>query len=486
MASHDHPETLRSRAGAAISAGDFAAAERLLRQAVEQAPDLVMAHADLTMLLCRLGKAAEALALLGRAASDQGEPVWTLSLMAAALMHEHRPDDALPVLERLVSRAPGVPIPWINLAHAAQSLGHADRALEAYRRALALDPASGAAWYGIANLRTVPFGISDVAAMETALGRAKPSLDTVQLGLALGHALGRGGDHAASFRRYDQANALRGRLVPYDPDATDAFVRAVEDEFSVASLRPRGESVAATTPIFIVGMPRSGSTLVEQILASHPLVEGLGELFELQQIADEIAPDRLSLMQVLHGMSARDLSDLGERYMAATRRYRRDDKPFFTDKLPANWQLLPLIRLILPNARIVDVRRDPVASCLSTYSTYFNRSTPFPANLDDLGRYYRAYSRLVTHVDRVDPEAIFRLRYEELVQDPETQIRGMLDHVGIEFHGECLHPDRNSRAINTPSSLQVRQGINADGLDRWRPYEPFVDDLRNSLAACAS
>ncbi|WP_052208674.1 MULTISPECIES: tetratricopeptide repeat-containing sulfotransferase family protein [Sphingomonadales] len=485
VVSPENPDALRLLAAVAVATGHFADAERLLRGAICQAPGFVLAHADLCTLLGRQGRAAEALGLLDELIGAGDGPVWALSLKAATLTAERRADEALPVLRQLIARTPGAAIPQISYADALQTAGHLDQAVAAYRKALDLDPASGLAWWGLANLRVVRLSADDVMLMERAMEKAKPGLDRVRLGFALGKALGDQGRYEESFRRYEDANRVRGLLIHYDPQATEDFVRAAEAAFTSTLFDARaGHGNETDAPIFIVGMPRAGSTLVEQILASHPMVENLGELFELRNIAQQIAGREISnaaLPGVIAALPAPQLREIGDSYIISTRRYRRTDRPFFTDKMPANWQLVPLILLILPKAKIIDVRRDPMACCLSNFTTYFNRHTSFPANLADLGRYHSDYAHLMDHLERVRPGRVYRLGYERLVEHPEAEIRKLLAALDLPFDAACLRPHENQRSIYTPSAQQVRQPINGEGLQRWRAYAPWLEGLRDQL-----
>jgi hypothetical protein len=312
----------------------------------------------------------------------------------------------------------------------------------------------------------------------------------VQQQFALGKAHGDQGRFEASFDYYQQANMLRGALVPYDPRATREAVRAHREILApsfFAERRSHGHDAHdAHDVIFIVGMPRSGSTLVEQILASHPRIEGAGELFELQEIATAISGNDISgayLPGALAKLPASALKTLGQRYLDATRRHRKSDRSRFTDKMPANWRFAAPIHLILPNARIVDVRRDPLSCCLSAFSTYFNRESSFPANLHDLARYHNDYTRMMDYMDAVLPGRVHRLQYERLVENPEAEIRRLLDYPGLPFAPSCLRFHENPRPIYTPSAQQVRSPINRSGLDRWRDYESWLSPLKQGLAS---
>lgn len=476
LAAHaDDLDGLRLLAAVTNATGRMSEAEHLLRRAITLAPGHALAHADLCSLLSCLDRAGEAISLLDRAIAGRNQPAWAYSLKAATLMAERRPDDALPVLEQLVRHVPHAPAIWVSLAEALQVVGDLDRAVHAYRQAIAIEPGFAPAWLGLSALRVVPLGQGDIAVMEAAMGRASSVLAKVQLGYALGKALGDQGDYEASFRRFEEANALRGSLTPYDADALDAFVEEATQTFTSGVFPVSPEKGDRTgTPIFIVGMPRSGSTLVEQILSCHPQIEALGELFELEEVATRIGGSVAALPSAVEDLPQSELARIGQSYLAAIRRYRRTDRGYFTDKMPANWRFAPLIRLILPNAKIIDVRRDPVPCCLSGFMTYFNRQTRFPARFTDLMRYYEACGRLMDHMHGVQPGSFHRLRYEDLVTDPHAEIRRLLAYLELDFDPACLRPHDNTRPLYTPSAQQVRRRIGKEGLRRWECYEPWV------------
>lgn len=469
-----------------MSAGRTSDAERLLRRAILLAPAAVPAHVDLISLLSRLGRAEEALALLGTALTRQPDCVWALSLKAAVLETEHRTDEALEVHRALLAQASHAAVPWTNYGHALKTVGNLADAVAAYRRALDLDPASGVAWWGLANLRTVRLGAEDVARMEQALAHVRDDLNRTQLHFALGKALADLDRFESSFRHYERANAIRAGLIRYDPASLSGLVDQMQTRFTASLVeRHAGQGCDAPDPIFIVGMPRSGSTLVEQILASHPMIEGLGELPELDRIAALIGgagASRPAWPETVVGLGPDGLRALGEDYLAATRRYRRTDRPFFTDKMPANWRYVGLIRLILPHAKIVDVRRQPLACCFSNFTTYFNLRTNFPSSLKDLGRYCADYVRAMDHFDAVLPGTVRRVHHERLVEDAEAEVRRLLDDLGLPFDAACLRFHENMRAVHTPSAQQVRQPINREGLERWRRYEAWLRPLEAALA----
>src|SRR5690606_37790728 len=324
----------------------------------------------------------------------------------------------------------------------------------------------------------------DVAAMRAALDGAGDDLDRLQLHFALGKALGDQGRFEESFRHFATANEIRRAVVPNDPDQVTETVRKTRSVFTREFLSGReNKGCPDPAPIFIVGLPRAGSTLVEQILASHPLVEGAGELTGIERIASSIA-DRAgtaSWVEAVGELDAGALRAWGEAYLATVRARRRTDRPFFTDKMPFNWACVGLIHLVLPNARIVDVRRHPLGCCFANFSQYFSRTVNFGSSLEELGRYYRDYVQAMAHFDRLRPGRVHRVLYEELVNDLEGQVRRLLDHLGLPFDEACLRFHENPRAVFTPSARQVRKPLNRAGLERWRSYERWLDPLRETL-----
>ncbi|ARS26811.1 tetratricopeptide repeat-containing sulfotransferase family protein [Sphingomonas sp. KC8] len=478
-------EALRLLAGIALTTGHATEAEQLLRNAIAYAPGLALAYADLASLLCRLRRADEALALTDRAIATHPGDIWPLSIKTGVLSAERRTGEALPIHEELVRRAPAATVLWMNYGHALQALGRTAEAAASFRKALQLAPTNGAAWWGLANLRTVRLEDGDIASMEQALHSVDDTFQRTQFHFALGKAFGDQGQFGSSFANYEKANRLRGAIAPYDDAAIENLVQAHISTITPSFVAERhGHGCNADDAIFIIGMPRSGSTLVEQILDSHPMVEGAGELFELQQLVAGIidrSGSKTSIAEAAARLDAKELCDLGQRYLDSTRRYRRSARRFFIDKMPSNWQYVALIQLILPRAKIIDVRRHPLACCLSSFSTYFSLRTSFPTSLEEIGRYYRNYVNMMDHMDMVHPGRVYRLYYERLVENPEKEIRGLLAHLGLPFDPACLNFHENQRPIHTPSAAQVRKPIHADGQQRWRAYEAWLSPLKAEL-----
>ena len=304
---------------------------------------------------------------------------------------------------------------------------------------------------------------------------------------ALGKAYEDAGDYAQSFEHYSKGNALERARSRYDAELNSSRTARLKTRFSREFLSARaGSGHGAADPIFIVGMPRSGSTLLEQILSSHSMVEGTTELPEITTMAkglrDQADSDEpAAYSEVLCAMSAAELRELGERYIERTRIYRKTDRPFFIDKMPNNFLHTGMIQLMLPNAKIIDARRHPMACCFSNFKQYYARGQRFSYGLEAMGRFYRDYVELMAHYDEVLPGRIHRVIYERIVEDTEAEVRSVLAYCGLPFEDGCLRFFENERGVRTASSEQVRQPIYREGLDHWRHYEEWLDPLKAAL-----
>lgn len=464
--------------------GHLNEAERLLRTALEQAPGFVPLYINLATLLQDLGRTDEAIALLdGLLTQDPSHRV-VLSFKAGMLAGARRSAEALNEYERLIACAPKAVDGWTNYADLLKAYGRADDAVAAYRKALALDPGYGQAWWGLASLGTIQLQIDDVDVIRDSLAVPTDDLNRLLLHFALGRALGDGRCYDESFRHYAAANELRSKLIPYDPSHVEEMVRGARSVFTREFLHQRTAATAvAARPIFIVGLPRSGSTLVEQILASHPGVEGLGELFDMERLLLEFTAGSGAgnWLEAVGRSNSDSLRALGDDYLRSAAKYRRTDRPIFTDKMPNNWSYVGLIHLMLPGAKIIDVRRHPLACCFANFALYFNRNTNFASSLEDLGKFYRAYVELMDHFDQALPGRIHHVQYEILVDDLEGEVRRLLEYLDLPFADSCLRFQENQRAVHTPSAAQVRMPLNRRGVDYWRHYEAFLGPLREAL-----
>jgi len=480
-------EALLSLARVAAATRHDRDAEKLLRQATRLAPSYALAHVELVSLLSRLGRADEAERLIDNVIESQSRCLWALSLKCTLLTAERRVEETLPIHEELVSREPEAAVLWLNYGHALKTVGRLDEAAAAYRASLERDPASGFAWLGLADLRKIRFDDRDVDHLNRALQSATGDLQRIQLHFACGRALGSRGDYISSFRHYQSANDIRHRLAPYDRAATDTLVRKTEAVITREFIARRSNTLSGGAgAIFIVSLPRSGSTLLEQILASHSMVEGLGELFDLQNSVEQATSngrEGASWPEVIEHLSPDELRAVGERYMASVRRRRKTDRPYFTDKMPSNWRYVGLIRLILPEAKIINIRRHPASCCFSNFTTYFNAQTDAPNTLDDLAHHYLSYIRTLSHFDAVAPEHVHRVHLERLVDDFESEVGRVLAHLGLPLEQACLNFHENPRPVYTPSAEQVRRPINDEGFGRWRNYESWLSPLRDKLGS---
>ncbi|MGE5168721.1 MAG: sulfotransferase [Deltaproteobacteria bacterium] len=439
-------------------------------------------------MLHRLNEPAAALAELDRLLLEAPDDPGVRNLKAAVLCRTGDYETAIAIYTQLLDAHPDQAQIWLSCGHALKTAGHGERAIAAYRRCIELDPDFGEAWWSLANLKTFRFDDAQVATMRHALARADLADEhRLHFEFALAKALEDRAAYADSFDHYARGNALRRKLVPYSADDTTARLRRTRETYTQDFFRERaGAGCAAQDPIFIVGLPRAGSTLIEQILSSHPQVEGtmeLPELISLTRALRERAGSRAAgaYHDALAHCSRAELRELGESYLAGTRIHRKLNRPFFIDKMPNNFAHVGLIHLILPNARIIDARRHPVACCFSGFKQHFARGQNFSYGLEDLGRYWRDYAELMAHFDAVLPGRVHRVHYEAMVADTEAQVRQLLDYCDLPFDDACLRFFENARPVRTASSEQVRQPIYRDGVDQWRHFEPWLDPLKAAL-----
>jgi len=481
----DEPAALRMLAEVAARLGRYEDAERILTQTLAFAPGFTAARHNLATLLYRQNKTLEALGQLDLLqAADPRHPAYA-NLRAAALVRIGEYEAATAIYREVLARHPHQPKGWMSYGHALKTLGRRAECEAAYRRAVEQAPMLGEAWWSLANLKTLRFSDDDFVVMEGQLASdGLADEDRFHLHYALGKALEDAGRYEQSFGHYARGAELRRIQIRYDADETTAHAARSKALLTPAFFAERrGWGAAVADPIFVVGLPRSGSTLIEQILASHSQVEGTMELPDVIAIAKRLGGRRGEGLypEALATLDAGALRALGEEYLERTRVQRKTDRPFFVDKMPNNFAHAGLIHLMLPNARIIDARRHPLGCCFSGFKQHFARGQTFSYGLEDIGRYYADYVDLMAHFDAVLPGRVHRVIYEDMVQDPEGQIRRLLDHCGLPFEDACLNFHQNDRAVRTASSEQVRQPIFKDGVDQWRNYEPWLDPLKAAL-----
>ena len=463
-------------------------ARSLLERALELAPGFMPARYQFAMLLHRRNECAEALAEVERLLAAEPRNPGYRNLAAVVFSRIGEYERASRLYAELVQEYPANSKVWLSYGHVLKTAGRSDETVAAYRRAIALEPSFGETYWSLANLKTFRFTAEDLAAMRARI--ADPSVsepDRVHLHFALGKALEDAGDYAASFEQYALGNTLHRARHPYDAQQNTARLRHLNSVFTPEFFAARaGSGDPSDQPIFIVGMPRSGSTLLEQILSSHSTVEGTTELPELITMAKELralseSGDIGSYADVLATLPRESLRELGARYLERTRVHRKTDRPRFIDKMPNNFLHVAMIRLALPNAKIIDARRHPMACCFSVWKQHFARGQNFSFDLTEVGRYYGDYVALMDHIDAVLPCRIERVIHEQLVEDPEAAIRRLLDRLGLPFDRACLEYYKNDRAVRTPSSEQVRRPISKEGVEQWRNYESWLAPLLTEL-----
>ncbi|MEI6641419.1 MAG: sulfotransferase [Novosphingobium sp.] len=459
--------------------GRYQDAENLLRRAIELAPDFTPARANLALVLYRTERVTEALEELARVTSEDPDNLGVANLQAAVFGRIGEFDEALALYAQVLKEAPRQPKVWMSYGHMLKTVGRLDEGIAAYRRALEIQPGLGEVWWSLANLKTVRFTDADIAAMRSALAdTAIAPEDRWHLDFALGKAHEDRGEAETAFAHYTAGNALRKKRMPYKAAdttaAVDAAIAAATPEFFARFL---GAGCPAPDPIFVLGMPRAGSTLIEQILSSHSQVEGTSELPDIGILARSVEGYPASLA----ALDPATLRDLGAQYLDRTRVQRHTARPLFIDKLPNNWLHVPFIRLILPNAKIIDARRHPLSCCFSNFKQHFARGQGFSYALEDMGAYYRDYVRLMAHLDRAAPGAVHRVIYERMIEDTEAEVRALLAACGLPFEPACLAFYETERAVRTPSSEQVRRPIYREGTESWKPFEPWLDPLKAAL-----
>jgi tetratricopeptide (TPR) repeat protein len=468
--------------------GRYEDAETLLERCLEVAPAFDAARHNYATVLYRQNRPVQALEQLDLLLSDRPKEPNYRTLRAAALVQVGEYAAAIDDYRDVLAAFPQQPKAWMSYGHALKTVGRADDCIDAYRRAIALQPGLGEAWWSLANLKTLRFTEDDLATMSADLGRDGLSADDrFHLHYALGKALEDAGRYASSFEHYRAGAALRRQELHYDAEETSEALRRAKALFTEPFFAARaGQGCPAPDPIFVVGLPRSGSTLVEQILASHSQVEGTMELPDIIAIARRLSGRRAkgdvsAYPEVLAELDAGALAALGQEYLDRTQVQRKLGRPFFIDKMPNNFAHVGLIHLILPNARIIDARRHPLGCCFSGFKQHFARGQAFSYDLTDIGRYYADYAQLMAHFDQVLPGRVHRVIYEDMVADPETQVRRLLDHCGLPFEDGCLRFYENDRAVRTASSEQVRRPIFTEGVDQWRHFEPWLGPLKAAL-----
>ncbi|HEU4662390.1 MAG TPA: sulfotransferase, partial [Dokdonella sp.] len=473
------PEVLRLWAGVRSQRGDHEAAIRAIRDAVAQRPTDALYQNTLGTVLAEAGDYDGAIAALQRCCELQPGLALAWFNLGVLLTRCVRHDEAVVALRRAVALAPSHVQARALLADMLRVANHPGEAAAEYRRILAENPCTGMAWWGLVDIRTVRFEDDDVARLQDALRDPRASDDDlVATGFALAKALDERGDYAASLAALERAHAVARRRRRWDAAGFGAFMASIGDAYATPA-PPPADDAFGNEAIFIVSLPRSGSTLIEQILASHPAVEGAGELADLPLVIGEESRRRQQAYPRWVGaMRADDWRRLGQRYLDRTVHWRQR-RTFFTDKLPNNWYYIDAIRHMLPGARIVAVRRDPLETCFSCYRQFLYNNE-YTRSFADLAAFWRAFDRAVRDGIARHPSNVYESVYEELVVEPERRIRALLAFLGLPFDRACVEFHRTERDVRSPSAMQVRQPLRRDTA-RSSLYGILLDPLRREL-----
>ncbi|MDH3439484.1 MAG: sulfotransferase [Gammaproteobacteria bacterium] len=477
---------LRILAVIANSDERFVIAEGLFRRIVNLAPDNAAALFDLARFLGEQSRFAEAIEVLQRAAAITESSPRTWLALGDMLAIVGRANDALDAYEKCLQLEPGEPSALAGRGHMLRIAGRKDDAIASYRQAIDLKPEAGAGWWNLASLHGYLFNEQNIEEMQQFLAAGDIERESeVPLRFALARALEQRGDYDGAWAQYSNANALKRASVKYDPVETEVTHRKIIDTFTTELIRQKhAVTPAKLTPIFIVGMPRSGSTLIEQIISSHSNVSGLGELPYLIMMTHSMRAGsgaQIRYPEAVSGLDDAQLTGLGRSYLHHATTHRDVDTASFTDKMPANFSHIGLIRLILPHAKIIDARRHPLATCVANYRYLFAQGKNQTYDLIELAEYYLLYDEIMRHWDEILPGAILRVNYEDVVADLGGEVRRMLEFCGLPFEENCLHYHETARPVNTASAEQVRQPIYDSALEFWKHYASYLDEVREIL-----
>jgi len=484
-----HLDGMRLLAQLCVDRKSYDDAELLLEAVLDRNPEYNEARYELGIVFTLRRRFYPALlqaqALMALKPGDRN----TRLLYASACDGLGKFEEALRVYRELLAESPGDSELEFKVALGLRNQGSSREAIEAFRHTMRLEGCAGSSYAALADMKTYRFSDEEVLDMQRIAADPAAASQHLAVNFALGKALGDRREYEESFRHYARGNALRRAQGGYNRTAAERTVEVREKLFTPAFFAARrGAGCPRADPIFIVGMPRAGSTLLEQILASHSQVDGTLELPEIPRLVKQFRPRRPEeadrFASVLSDLSASELRRLGEIYLEETQVYRQR-APFFIDKMPSNFTDVGFIHLILPNAKIIDARRDPMACCLSNFQQLFGNGQEFSYDLADVGHYYRNYVRVMDHWDRVLPGKVLRVWHADTVNDFEGTVRRVLAHCGLPFEPACLEFYKTERAVRTVSSEQVRQPINREGIDRWRHYEPWLGPLKEALGPLA-
>lgn len=477
------PRGLALLGSAAMKMGALVQAENFLRQAIAHGLDDKDVKRQLATCLHQQERLDDALELFEQIVERWGPDPQVRGAMASILDKIGRGEEARSIWRSLVEENPMKPAYWVGLGHNLRAAGLTEESIEAHKRAIAIEPDHGEAWWGIASIKKNVFSDDDIRALQEALQIAIDLSNKKQLNFALGRAFHVRKRYDEAFRHFSEANRLWAEAINYNPDELTGEVSEDTRLFDRHYFDRLGEADDPSSgPIFIVSLPRSGSTLLEQMLSAHPDIEALGELNHgpslLRAVMERATSrGRVTVPQAIAALSPAERTALGAEYLRRASLHRQTDLPHFIDKLPHNWNNIIFLRHILPNARFIDIRRDAVACCFANFSHSFTRAHSSSFALKDIGRAYVDYVRLMDHLDEAAPGLVHHVRYEQLVDEPERALRDVLNYLDLPWDEACLRFYESDRTIRTPSAEQVRRPLNREGIGAWKPYEQWLGPL---------
>lgn len=486
----EEPQGLAKLGEIAMQLGALGQAEHFLRRAIAKGEAGRDIRRQLASVLHQQDRLDEADTLLAALQREQDE-VSIRALRAHILDKLGRNEEARAIFEELTRSDGGNPSYWVALGHSLRAAGEVEAAVAAYRRAVAIDYEFGDGWWSLASIKSRVLTDDDITAMQKGAAVAIDVRNSAPLHFALARAQHDRGNHRQAFDHYSEGNRLRAEELGYDANELTTEVAEVErlvDADFVAALER--EPVGDAIPIFIVSLPRSGSTLLEQMLAAHPEVEAAGELPYAASILRgvmEMATRRgqVTVPQLVAGLTSEQAAAIGQDYLRRASWHRTTDRRYFVDKLPHNWNNILFLRRILPQAKFLDIRRPAMDCCFSNFTHSFSRIHASSFALTDIGQCYVDYVRLMAHLDRVAPTLVHHIRYDELIEDPETSLRAALAYIGLPWDPAVLEFHKLDRVVRTPSSEQVRRPLNRDGVGAWKPYDEWLGPLRDVLGPLA-
>ncbi|MGY0562450.1 MAG: tetratricopeptide repeat-containing sulfotransferase family protein [Paraglaciecola chathamensis] len=484
QANKHHPEAMLLLAEIGIQLKVYGEADFILSSCLALYPDHSGAGLTYLQLLAKMAKFEDAKVLADKLLAKTPDSTVLLSAKASAMVGLGEVKEAISIYQGVLAKNQDQPGIQILLGHALKAFGDLPGAINAYQSAYRFNPELGDAYWSLANTKTYRFNDAELASMEQLVAQKKVSQnDKIHLHFALGKSLEDQQDYDAAFKHYARGNQLKQQQIKYQPEVFEKQV-AKQIDTCDAELFDRLKAVGdqSSDPIFIVGLPRAGSTLLEQILASHSQVDGTMELHDILGLASKLQGQKQQYPQILASLDTDYFARFGQKYLSDTQVYR-GGAAFFIDKMPNNFLHIGLIKLILPNAKIIDARRDPMACCFSGFKQLFGDGQEFSYGLEDIGRYYRAYETLMAHWDAVLPGFVLRVQHETLIDDLQGQVERILDFCGLPFEQQCIDFHKTERAIKTPSSEQVRQPIYRSGMDQWKHFDAHLQPLKKVLAS---